>query len=253
MFRVDKARVERAFQAYTGHFDTTNLQISNKIRHSHHVAANCEAVASALSADTDLAWLIGMLHDIGRFEQIRVVHGYDDHKGLDHGDYGAKMLFEEGLIRDFTDWTDADGVIRKAVRWHNKYELPEGLNEDERLYCQIVRDADKLDNFRGFLENDFFSFHEHTPEEVQGSEISDEIVDCFRRGDTIPFRLIRSAADFFLIPYALYLGLVYPASRDLAEEQGCYRRMLEFRFTDETNRRKFDQIREYVREAQARS
>ena len=38
MFRVDKARVERAFQAYTGHFDTTNLQISNKIRHSYHVA-----------------------------------------------------------------------------------------------------------------------------------------------------------------------------------------------------------------------
>ena len=249
MFRVDKARVERAFQAYTSAFDAANLQISNKIRHSHHVAANCEAIATALSADTDLAWLIGMLHDIGRFEQIRVVHGYDDHKWLDHGDYGTKTLFEEGLIRDFTDWTDADDVIRKAVRWHNKYALPDDLSKEERLYCQIVRDADKLDNFRGFLENDFYSFHEHTPEEVQGSEISDEIVDCFRRGDTIPFRLIRSAADFFLIPYSLYLGLVYPASRDLAEEQGCYRRMLEFRFTDETNRRKFDQIREHVCEA----
>ena len=253
MFRVDKARVERAFQAYTGHFDTTNLQISNKIRHSYHVAANCEAVAIALSADTDLAWLIGMLHDIGRFEQIRVVHGYDDQKGLDHGDYGEKVLFEERMIRDFMDWTEADGVIRKAVRWHNKYALPDDLSKEERLYCQIVRDADKLDNFRGFLENDFFSFHEYTLEEVQGSEISNDIVDCFRRGETIPFRLIRSAADFFLIPYALYLGLVYPVSRDMAEEQGCYRRMLEFRFTDETNRRKFDQIREYVREAQDRS
>lgn len=197
---IDRDLIKSAFHTYISAFDASNLQVNNKIRHTWHVAENCQFIAQALSVDEDLAFLIGVLHDIGRFEQIRVVHGYDDSKGIDHGDYGANLLLEQHLLRRFITDTTEDELIRKAVKYHNKYELPDELSQRERIYCQIVRDADKIDNFSGFHENDFFSFHERTPEQVQDSIISDEIVTYFARHSTIPFSKIKTAADFFLIP-----------------------------------------------------
>ncbi len=245
---IDRDLIKTAFHTYISGFDASNLQVYNKIRHTWHVAENCQFIAQALSVDENLAFLIGVLHDIGRFEQIRVVHGYDDSKGIDHGDYGANLLLEQHLLREFIADTTEDELIRKAVKYHNKYELPDGLSQMERVYCQIIRDADKIDNFRGFHENDFFSFHERTPEQVQDSIISDEIVTCFVQHRTIPFSKIKTAADFFLIPYALYFGLVYDPSRGLALKQGNYEKMLEFVFEKPENREKFDLIKREIRE-----
>ena len=249
---VVKDRALTAFKHYTSAFDQSNIQIANKIRHTRHVAKNCERIAMALGGNSELAWLIGVLHDIGRFEQIRVVHGYDDSKGIDHGDYGECLLFEEGKIREFITDDSADEIIRKAVKYHNKYGLPDGLSNKELIYCNIIRDADKIDNFRGFHENDFYSFHERTPEEVQHSHISDAVVDCFSRHETIPFEQIASAADFFLIPYALIFGIIYDESMRIIDEQGYYTRMLDFDFGYPENREKFEFIKKEIKEYRER-
>ncbi len=61
-------------------------KIRLKYEHTYHVAENCEEIAedvfekeeAAFARDSrlagesaeDTAWLIGMLHDIGRFEQL---------------------------------------------------------------------------------------------------------------------------------------------------------------------------------------
>ena len=244
---VVKGRALTAFKHYASHFDQSNFQVANKIRHTWHVAENSERIAAALGCNAELAWLIGVLHDIGRFEQIRVVHGYDDSKGIDHGDYGESLLFREGIIRDFISDESADEIIRKAVKYHNKYELPNSLTGEELLYCNIIRDADKIDNFRGFHENDFYSFHERTPEEVQASQISDGVVDCFKRHKTIPFKVIQSAADFFLIPFALIFGITYDESLQIIDQQGYYRKMLDFEFINVDNRATFEIIKKEIR------
>ena len=244
---VVKDRVKTVFQHYTSAFDQSNLQVVNKIRHTWQVADNCEKIASAMGCNSELAWLIGILHDIGRFEQIRVVHGYDDSKGIDHGDYGKHLLFEDGKIREFLSDESADEIISKAVKYHNKYELPSSISGEELLYCNVIRDADKIDNFRGFHENDFYSFHERTPEEVQCSQISDAVINCFLSHKTIPFKVIQSAADFLLIPYALIFGIIYNESMQLVEEQGYYRKMLDYEFISAENSEKFEVIKREIR------
>ena len=143
-------------------------------------------------------------------------------------------------------------IIRKAVKYHNKYGLPDGLSNKELVYCNIIRDADKIDNFRGFHENDFYSFHERTPEEVQSSHISDGVVDCFMHHETIPFKVIQSAADFFLIPYALIFGIVYDESIQIADEQGYYKKMLDFEFIGNENREKFEFIKKEIKQYRGR-
>lgn len=48
-----------------------------------------------------MAWLIGILHDIGRFEQLRRYQTFFDYRSMDHAKYGVHVLFEEGHIKDF--------------------------------------------------------------------------------------------------------------------------------------------------------
>ena len=64
----------------------------------------CERIAKSLKLsqeDTDLAWLSGMLHDIGRFEQLRRYHTFSDAQSIDHARFAVELLYEEGLIADY--------------------------------------------------------------------------------------------------------------------------------------------------------
>ena len=84
---LDRDRARRAFAEYTRAYDPTDPKVRLKIEHTYRVAALCEQIARSLSlsgADTDLAWLAGLLHDVGRFEQLRRYGTFEDAKSIDH-------------------------------------------------------------------------------------------------------------------------------------------------------------------------
>lgn len=246
---IDRLEVQNEFDAYTSQFDSCNLLISNKRSHTFHVAENCDWIARQLDLDdnaVDICWLIGMLHDIGRFEQVKRIHGYTD-KDLDHAELGVKLLFNEGMIYRFISDDEWTNIIKKSIKYHNKLDLPDDLGEKEKLFCDIIRDADKADNFRGFCENDFVSFHERTLKSVQESEITDGVMQCFRERKTIPHALIKTDADFFLLPYALYFGIVLDCTKVLVKNQDYYRQMLTFEFSRQDNRDRFKEIISCIR------
>lgn len=66
--------------------------------------------------DIELAELIGLLHDIGRFEQVRLYHTFVDKDSINHGEYGAKILFEDGLIRKFINDDRFDKIINQEIK-----------------------------------------------------------------------------------------------------------------------------------------
>ena len=70
---IDRERVKNTFAEYTSGYNTTDPKIKLKIDHTYRVAELCELIARDLKLDeyeTDVAWLTGMLHDVGRFEHI---------------------------------------------------------------------------------------------------------------------------------------------------------------------------------------
>ena len=82
------------------------------------LAAICKAISLGLDkADTDLAWLIGMLHDIGRFEQLKNYGTFSDADSIDHAHYGVHLLFDEGLIWKFVDKTKSKADIEDD-KWY---------------------------------------------------------------------------------------------------------------------------------------
>jgi HD superfamily phosphohydrolase YqeK len=136
--------------SYIGSFKglTINQQDNFEIKREHSVrVANISlylAKKLELSEEqSQIAYLIGVFHDTGRFSQVAEYDTFSDDKSVDHGDLAVKILQEESFF-DKMDLTNKN-LILTAVQNHNKYKLNDGLTEEEALYSKLIRDADKLD------------------------------------------------------------------------------------------------------------
>ena len=241
---MDKNGIMKAFDGYVSGYNAADPMIKLKIDHTYRVAALCRQIADGL-ADPDLAWLCGMLHDIGRFEQVRRWGTFLDAASVDHAALGADLLFEEGLLARFPlDLTaEARRILETAIRCHSAYRLPEGLSEPETTYCHILRDADKIDIFRVNCETPLEDIYNVTREALRASPVSEAVKDCFRRRTAVLRALKKTPADYVAAHLCLVFELVYPASRSIAREQGYVDRMLAFESDNPDTRRWFEAMR----------
>lgn len=137
-----------AFNKYVNDYDMNDIDIKLKYNHSIRVMNLMVKYAKLLNfseEDIEIAKIIGLLHDLGRFEQLRVYHTYVDKDSVDHADYSIEQLFEKGKIELFCDKKEWYPIIEFCIKNHNKHHLPEC--EDERVlkFAQLIRDIDKLD------------------------------------------------------------------------------------------------------------
>lgn len=145
---IDFIKAKEEFLKYTSKFPKDDGPIQMKIHHSLRVTELSEKIAMSLNLsneEIELAKLIGLLHDIGRFEQRKIFSTFLDEKSFDHGNFGEAILRKNDYIRTFIEDDRYDETIFKAIRNHNKYAIEKGLTEKEILFAKIIRDADKLD------------------------------------------------------------------------------------------------------------
>lgn len=226
---MNRDKLIQAFENYVSGYNLKDPNIYLKYIHTGKVAQNCECIARSLGLeeeDCDLAWEIGMLHDIGRFEQLRRFDTFIDAVSIDHAQFGADLLFKEGLIRAFDDGEKHNDLIEKAIRFHSLYRIPEELSERERLFCQIIRDADKVDIYRANFETGLDVVYHVTKEELRVSAISPGVYEVFCEERAIPRDIRKTVADHLVGHIALSFELVYPKSRQLAKEQGYLWKLL---------------------------
>lgn len=136
------------FEKYISEYSLNQSYMKLKHDHSIRVMELMGKYAKELGyneEDIELAKLIGLLHDIGRFEQYKVFGSDVDHKTVDHADYSVVQLFDKGQIELFTDRKDWYPIIEFAIKNHNKRDIP--YTEDERvlMFAKLIRDIDKLD------------------------------------------------------------------------------------------------------------
>lgn len=215
------------------------------------MASNCESIAKSLGIsqkDVDIAWEIGMLHDIGRFEQLRRFDTFDDSKSIDHAKFGADLLFVDGLINSFEEDENIYPLLEKAVRYHSLYRLPEDLSEKELLFGQIIRDADKVDIYKSCYEAGLENVYHATTEEVLNSAITPEVYQVFCEERAIPKNIRKTVADHLVGHIALTFELMYPESRRLAVEQGFLKKMLEIEFDNQKTMETMQEIKKRIME-----
>ena len=115
--KINREHIKNTFQEYTDRYDSTDPKIKLKIDHTYRVADLCERIAKSLDLaqeDIDLAWLSGMLHDIGRFEQLRRYHTFSDAQSIDHAKFAVELLYEDGLIANYVPETSTAKLVANA-------------------------------------------------------------------------------------------------------------------------------------------
>lgn len=251
---IDREKVKKVFAEYVRHYDVKDPQIRLKILHTYKVSELCEEIAHDLFSpteirgrvsvqkDIDLAWLIGMLHDIGRFEQVRRYHTLIDAKSVSHAALGIEILFEEGMLARFitAESEDSDvGVLRAAIAYHSDYRIPKDLDERTRMFCQILRDADKIDIFRVNCETPLEDIYHITKEELMHAEVSEDVMDNFMKRQATPREIRKTPVDYVVGMISMAFELVYPISRKLAAGQGYLGHLLDFPSENEKTRQQF--------------
>lgn len=143
---IDLEKAKKEFLKYTENYDLNNENINRKQGHSIRVMNISGKIATDLGLEEEkikIAMLIGLLHDIARFEQYTQYQTYNVNRSFDHGDYGVKILEKD--MRKYIETDKYDRIIKEAIKNHNKFEIEKGLNEEELMFSKIIRDADKID------------------------------------------------------------------------------------------------------------
>lgn len=247
---LNRRKVAAAFREYVAGYDASDAKIKLKIDHTLRVASLCQRIAAPAGADADLCWLSGMLHDIGRFEQVRRYNTFVDSLSVDHAAFGADLLFQEGLLERFcTQMTSHErAILEKAIRNHSSYRLPLELTEEEILYCNVLRDADKIDIFRVNCDTPREEIYNFTTEQLVSSPVSDEVKVCFENRTAVLRSLKKYPADYISGHICLVFELVFPISRTIAREQGYLHQLLAFHSENEDTREWFAHMRSVLEE-----
>ena len=256
MIDLNYARAQ--FEAYLNNYDRTDDKIHLKEVHTFCVVDAADAICrgEGLSEeDHQLALLIALLHDIGRFEQLKAFHSFQDSL-FDHAKFGVKVLFEDGMIRQFIKDSQYDSIIKKAIAYHSLYSLDEAyslagtgpqteagpltevgsqteagplieagsqtgtgpqtgsvsLTEREALHCKLIRDADKLDNFRVKDMEAIETLFDVSEETVAREPITPVVMDTVRRRESVfsPDRITHM--DCWVSYLAFIFDLNFPSS-----------------------------------------
>lgn len=208
---IDIKKAELAFKEYLKDYNVNDEKVALKIRHTYGVVKASEYLAKAIGLDeddTNLSRLIALLHDIGRFEQSKAssdVYDNADKNFFDHGEYGVKILFEDGLIRNFVEDDSYDNIIKVSILNHNRLAIEDGLSERELLHAKLIRDNDKLDNFRVKLEESFkVLLGTDDMEKVSNELISENIYQDFLSKRLIVYGDVKTDLDRW-ISYIAYI------------------------------------------------
>lgn len=254
MVHIDRERVRKTFAEYTDRYDSSDEKIKLKINHTYRVAGLCDRIADDLGLtgdDREIAWLLGMLHDVGRFEQIKRYGTFNDAMSVDHAQFGADLLFNEGLLEEYVPGLLKDEerpLIELAIRQHNVYRLPEDLTEREAVFCKIIRDADKIDIFKVNIDTPMEEIYDVTTEELKGGVISDEVLKAFDEEHCILKSIRKTAVDHLVGHVSLAYELEFPISLKLAVEQGYIEQMMNFKSNNEITNKQMEHVRQHMHE-----
>ncbi|WP_244833829.1 HD domain-containing protein [Clostridium sp. BJN0001] len=244
-----KKKVKTEFDNYVKNYDIKNIKIKLKVDHTYRVADYCERIAKNLSLKEDeitLSWLLGILHDIGRFEQIKRYNTFNDSKSIDHAELGADILFKDGMIKRFLTNNKNYNLIENAIRYHNKYKLPSELGKKEECFANILRDADKIDILKVNTIVPFEDLYDVSSKKLYESDISLEVLDNLMNRETVLRKLKKTPVDNIVGHISFIFGLNYKSSIKIVKENGDLEKLMNFKSLNENTNIKLKKIREEV-------
>jgi hypothetical protein len=229
---MEQAQLDGLHQWFDAYVQTYNdideegyRNILLKVEHTRKV---CEIMA--LLADGEgltqeearISAAVALLHDVGRFPQFRRWRTFRDSESDNHARLGIEVLRQHDVLNGLP--ADERLMVEEAVRFHNLLALPLRFTSPTSLFIRLIRDADKLDIWRVFL--DYF----RQPEDLRPSAVTLGFPDlpgvtpaCVRElaaGRVIRLDNVRVLNDFKLLQISWVYDLNFPSSYKLLQQRG---------------------------------
>jgi hypothetical protein len=197
--------------------------IALKVEHTYRVCENMVRIALVESpGEALLGEAVALLHDVGRFPQYARYGTFRDADSVNHGELGARVVEAEGVLGGLPAG-EQDSIVA-AVKYHNAFKLPR-LGSPWALHLlELVRDADKLDIWRVFV--DYYGEGEAERASAAGLGLPDTegysegILSSVQRGEAAPMGGIRNLNDFKLVQLSWVYDLNFRTTRRLLLERG---------------------------------
>lgn len=248
----DREAAQRAFLGYVEAYDATNPRIALKVDHTLRVASLCDDIAQSLGLsveDQNLAWLCGLLHDIGRFEQVRRWDTFNDAISCSHAALGVEILFGEERLGDFASLSSHDAsVLHETVAHHSDFRLPGNLDSRTRILCDLLRDADKIDIVKAACLSPVEAIFGVREDALYRSPLSPTVEQAFYEHRCILRSERHFPADIVASFGCFAFELVNPRARQLMAEQGAIFDMLDQPFELPETRDSFDWMACHLRD-----
>ena len=180
-----------------------NYHINLKKAHCKRVSEEIVCLGKSLgleSADLTLAELIGLYHDLGRFEQYSTYKTFSDEKSRDHAELGEVVVKDAEIFANLD--SQERSIIFSSIRLHNKLSLTGDLNERKRFFINLLRDADKLDIWKVLIK------HYRSEEKDKNTVlldlpdipcISDEVAEAVIHKRLVRKEHIKTVNDFIIL------------------------------------------------------
>ncbi len=201
-----------------------NIQL--KIVHTRKV---CEVMALLAEGeqlpenDARLAAAIALLHDVGRFPQYRRWRTFRDSESDNHARLAVDVIREENLLDGIAPPEQL--LIEEAVRFHNLLVPPVTFKSPTRQYIDLIRDADKLDIWRVFVELLALPPEERASAATLGlpelpGTVSERCIAALASGSIVPLDTVTCVNDFKLLLISWIYDLTSATSRRILGERG---------------------------------
>jgi putative nucleotidyltransferase with HDIG domain len=225
------AQLEQWYESYGSSFldgpeplrNAVLLKREHTKRVGEEMAHLCESITLA-RRDSQLAAMVALLHDVGRFEQFKTYGTFSDRRSQNHAELALKIIAEFNLLSALDPRDGA--LVEVAVCFHNAPMVPPGLTERERLFCGLIRDADKLDIYR------ITTNHYRTPDPrhketidigiPDGAEVSEAVCRSVLEATAIDYAIIKTVSDFKLIQIGWVYDLYLRRSCELMRSRGYF-------------------------------
>ncbi len=217
------------FEKYVASFIHTEDELVAELlqlkkEHSLRVAKLCRYIAEKSLLDKEeqeMAEFIGLWHDIGRFEQFKKYKTFDDKESENHAELSVTMLDNQEFMLSVAEGNKK--IIIEAIRYHNVSELSPKLDKQVLLFCQILRDADKLDIWEtsvNKLQRDgSFSIPSIGYGLPKASQINESIIKRINQQRSVLKEDLKSFDDYKLFLISMVFDLNFKSSFQLLNEK----------------------------------
>ncbi|MGO9378859.1 MAG: HD domain-containing protein [Dissulfurispiraceae bacterium] len=204
--------------------DNEQKNIALKETHTHRVCDNIVTVAQGESLDAGrmlIAETVALFHDIGRFPQYARYKTFRDSISVNHGLLGSTILKEQKILERLPE--QEQNVIIDAVKLHNAFAIADIADAETLLFLKLIRDADKLDIWKIFIE--FYGSPEGERPDAVGLGLpdvpscSDEIFSYIRKKQVASHSSIKSLNDFKLLQLSWIFDLNFRSSYTLLQKR----------------------------------